>query len=139
MRWHFQRALLGDSGSLAMLMREISASELLDAAGAVYSSFYFDPVEDPESLPNTLPTCCRKVDRCPMIDTIIGTNFNEALMYIPPGYPHRLSISVAGCRRRLVERIFDDFPEELPVLEPDGSGGHRYWVPMPVTGSGVSA
>ena len=110
----FQRALLGDSGSLAV-MREISALELLDAAGAVYSSFYFDPVEDPESLPNTLPMLSES-GSLPMIDTIIGTNFNEALMYIPPGYT---PFEYFGGRlsEALVERIFDDFPKELPVLE----------------------
>ena len=51
-----------------------------------------------------------------MIDTIIGTNFNEALMYIPPGssplenFGGRLSEAV-------VEKIFGDFPEEIPLLE----------------------
>ena len=110
----FQRALLGETGSLDAL-REIPSAQLLEAAGEIYSSFYFDPVEDPESLPNTLLKLSES-GSLPLIDTIIGTNFNEALMYIPPGsaplenFGGRLSEAV-------VERIFGDFPEAMPVLD----------------------
>ena len=110
----FQRSLLGETGSLDGL-RGIPSALLLEAAGEVYSNFYFDPVEDPESLPQTLPELSDS-GSLPLIDTIIGTNFNEALMYIPPGssplenFGDRLSAAT-------VEKIFGDFSEEMPVLE----------------------
>ena len=110
----FQRAVLGESGSLAGL-REMSASELLDAAGEVYSSFYFDPVQDPESLPETLPELSDR-GAMPAIDVILGTNLNEALMYVPSGsapteyFGGRLS-------EEAIEKIFGLFPDDKPVLE----------------------
>ncbi|MGB2419650.1 MAG: carboxylesterase/lipase family protein [Luminiphilus sp.] len=111
---NFQRALLGETGSLDAL-REIPSAQLLEAAGEVYSSFYFDPVEDPESLPNTLPKLSEG-GSLPVIDTIIGTNLNEALMYIPSeftpleNFGGRLSEEVVG-------KIFGEFPQEVPVLD----------------------
>ena len=110
----FQKELLGESGSLAGL-REMSASELLDAAAEVYSSFYFDPVQDPESLPDTLPELSDR-GSLPVIDVMLGTNLNEALMYVPPEstppeyFVGQLSVAV-------IDRIFDEFPDELPVVD----------------------
>lgn len=110
----FQQALLGESGSLDAL-RKVPSAQLLEAAGEVYSSFYFDPVEDPESLPNTLPTLSES-GSLPPLDVIVGTNLNEALMYIPPEstpleyFDGRLS-------QEAIETIFDDFPDEMPVLD----------------------
>ena len=110
----FQRALLGESGSLDAL-RNIPPAKLLEAAGDVYSSFYFDPVEDPESLPDTLPELSES-GSLPAIDVILGTNFNEALMYIPPEstpteyFGGRLS-------EEAIEKIFGLFPDDKPVLE----------------------
>jgi para-nitrobenzyl esterase len=110
----FQQALLGESGTLAAL-RELSASELLDAAGAVYSSFYFDPVQDSESLPETLPELSYR-GSLPAIDIILGTNLNEALMYIPP---ESTPTEYFGGRLsgEAIEKIFGLFPDDTPVLE----------------------
>jgi len=106
----FQRALLGETGSLEAL-RAVPPAEILDAAGKVYSSFYFDPVEDPESLPNTLPALS-KSRTLPPIDMIIGTNLNEALMYLPPEsapgeyFGGRLS-------EQAIDNIFRVFPDHV--------------------------
>ena len=110
----FQRALLGKSGSLAAL-RELPALQLLDAAGEVFSNFYLDPVPDSESLPKTLPELSES-GSLPLIDTIIGTNFNEALMYIRPGSTPLENFG-GQLSEAVVEKIFDDFPETVPVLD----------------------
>ena len=110
----FQRALLGESGSLNSL-REVPSAQLLEAAGEVYSSFYFDPVEDPESLPNTLPKLS-ETGSLPLIDTIIGTNLNEGLMYIPP---NSTPLENFGARlsEEVVEKVFGAFSEDVPLLD----------------------
>ncbi len=110
----FQQALLGGSGSLEAL-RAVPSAQLLEAAGEVYSSFYFDPVQDPESLPETLPELSVS-GSLPAIDVILGTNLNEALMYIPPG---STPLEYFGGRlsEAAIETIFDGFPDEMPVLD----------------------
>jgi para-nitrobenzyl esterase len=110
----FQRALLGASGSLEAL-RALPPEQVLEAAGEVYSSFYFDPVEDPESLPNTLPTLSES-GSLPVLDVIIGTNLNEALMYIPP---ESTPLEYFGGRlsQEAIETIFDQLPNEMPVRD----------------------
>ena len=110
----FQQALAGETGSLAVL-RDIPAMQLLDAASQTYANFYFDAVKDSESLPSTLPELSAS-GSLKAIDAIIGTNLNEALMYIPPKsapldyFAHRLS-------NEAIAKIFSIFPDDLPILD----------------------
>ncbi|WP_439101236.1 carboxylesterase/lipase family protein, partial [Congregibacter sp.] len=78
-----EAVLVHDGGGLAS-MREASADSVLAAAGAVYRDFYFSPVLDPVSLPRTLGELAAEGD-LPAFDLLVGSNADEALMYIEPG------------------------------------------------------
>ncbi len=75
-----ETAVVGQEGGLPAL-RRASAAAVLEAAGDVYSDFYFSPVPDQASLPATLGELAA-MDALPAFDLLIGTNADEALMYI---------------------------------------------------------
>jgi len=77
-----QRAVLGGQGTLDAL-RGASAEQIMAAASDVYADFQFDAILDPVSLPRTLK---QRLDdgALPPLDIILGSNLNEALMYIGP-------------------------------------------------------
>lgn len=109
-----QELLVGEEGSFAAL-KAIAAEEILAAVPEVYGGFYFDPVVDPESLPDTLPQLSES-GRLPVLEMIIGTNLNEALMYVPEGatpdsyFGGRLSQST-------IEAIFAELPSDMPLVD----------------------
>lgn len=75
-------ALLGADATLTQL-RQVPAEALMKASQSVYANFQFDPIEDPESLPDTLKTLAIE-KRMPPLTMIIGSNVHESLMYVEP-------------------------------------------------------
>ncbi|MBU02987.1 MAG: hypothetical protein CME55_06805 [Halieaceae bacterium] len=110
----FQQALLGETGSLAVL-RDIPAVQLLDAASEAYANFYFYAVKDPESLPSTLPELSDS-GSLEAIDAIFGSNLNEALMYIPPESTP-LDYFADRLPSEAIAAIFSIVPDDLPILD----------------------
>ncbi|MEL0192176.1 MAG: carboxylesterase family protein [Halieaceae bacterium] len=62
-------------------LRRAPPERVMEAAGAVYADFYFDPIEDPTSLPVTLEAMA-KSGNFPALPMMIGTNADERLMYL---------------------------------------------------------
>ncbi|MEX0827475.1 MAG: carboxylesterase family protein, partial [Haliea sp.] len=78
-----ERALANaESGLDTMLQR--SAESVLEAATEVYEDYYFSPVPDPSSLPAPLGELADR-GALPSFDLLLGTNADEALMYLESG------------------------------------------------------
>lgn len=78
----FTKLVTGPDGSFED-MREVPAHSLLAQAPTVYSDYYFDPIKDRESLPETLAEVASGRG-LPNMELLIGSNLNERLMYIQP-------------------------------------------------------
>lgn len=79
----FEQRLLGGRGRFSA-MQGASAAEVMRAATETYEDFYFTPVSDPDSLPNSLGELAAD-GNLPAFNLLIGSNADEALMYIQPG------------------------------------------------------
>ena len=133
-----QQLLLGLEGSFAAL-QAMPAEKILAAVPEVYRGFYFDPVVDPESLPDTLPQLSES-GRLPPLEIIIGTNLNEALMYVPEG---ATPDSYFGSRlsQRTIEAIFAELSPDMPRVDQiDRVGtGIEYLCPSLALASAIDA
>lgn len=75
-----ERTLVPAEGGLDV-MRQSSAKSVLEAAAAVYEDYYFSPVPDSSSLPAALGELADR-GSLPPFDVLLGTNADEALMYL---------------------------------------------------------
>lgn len=82
-------------------LRRVPAGEILNIASAVYKDHYFDPVIDGHSVTQTLASAA-KVGQLAKVDLLIGTNANEALMYLDANQ------TVDGW---MADNLSDRFPE----------------------------
>ena len=78
-----QTELVGEEGG-ADAMRQVPARAVLDAAAPVYADFYFSPVPDGVTLPASLGELARR-GALPAFDLLLGSNADEALMYLSDG------------------------------------------------------
>ena len=62
-------------------LKSVPADALLESQQSLFSNHYFSPIRDAETLPVTLETLIKSGD-LPAIKLLIGSNLNEALMYL---------------------------------------------------------
>jgi para-nitrobenzyl esterase len=62
-------------------LKSVPADALLDSQQSLFLNHYFSPIRDAETLPVTLETLIKSGD-LPAIKLLIGSNLNEALMYL---------------------------------------------------------
>jgi para-nitrobenzyl esterase len=74
------KRVLDGQTSLSAL-KQVPPERIMEAAGAVYADFQFDPIEDTASLPVTLESMAAS-GSFPRLPMLIGTNADERLMYL---------------------------------------------------------
>lgn len=116
-----QHKLLGDTGSLSDL-KAVSAEQLMAAAAEVYDGFYFDPVKDRDSFPQSVSETIAS-QSLPKIDLIIGTNSNEELMYVQPSWRAKdyLEGRIPEQRWPLIESELAKQPSDLAAMDALGT------------------